>query len=78
MARKTIYCVQPYRREGKKLVGGDLRQFKTEADARRVGEGTANRAAGVIVYEIEGDAEFDDWGEPRMLAVYGDVPEASF
>ena len=78
MARTTIYCVQPFVQKGKKLVQGDLRQFKTEADARRVGENMAGRAVGVIVYEIEGDPEFEDWGEPKMLATHGEVPDVSF
>ena len=78
MARQMIYCVQPFVQKGRKLVGSDLRQFKTEADARRVGESMAGRSAGVLVYEIEGDAEFEDWGEPKELARHGEVPDVAF
>lgn len=78
MARVTLYCVQPFHQKGKKLVGGDLRQYKKPEDALRVGESAASRSAGVLVYEIEGDAEFDDWGEPKVLAKHGEVPEVNF
>lgn len=76
MARQTHFCVQPFDYKGKRLTNGQMRTFTKEADALRVGENAAPRHAGLLVYRIEGDAEFDDWGEPKVLASYGEVPEA--
>ena len=30
---------------------------------------------GVVVLQVEGDPEFDDWSEPKVLATHGEVPE---
>ena len=77
-AEVTVYCVQPFWRNGKgALAQGRLRQFKDRDAALR----EAHRAAGVdsnvgvIAFEITGAPEFDSWGEPILLVQYGDVPE---
>lgn len=74
----TIYCVQPFWRNGKgDLAQGRLRQFRDEAGARAAAtqawESSAN--AGVIAFGITGIPEFDTWGDPWLVASYGDVPE---
>lgn len=75
MTRQTHYVVQPIDRRGKRLIQAPSRQFTTEAEARRVGERQGGKHVGLVVYSIEGDAEFDDWGEPKVLVAYGEVPE---
>lgn len=76
--KTTIYCVQSFWRDGRKLAQGELRQFKKEPDAMRVGESLARRNAGSIVYSVTGNAEFDDWSEPRLLARHGETPAIEF
>ena len=71
----TVYCVQSFWRDRRKLAAGRLRQFKNEADARMAGESASRRDAGVIVFAITGNPEADYWDEPRLLASYGDVPD---
>ncbi|MDO8912330.1 MAG: hypothetical protein Q8N10_03470 [Phenylobacterium sp.] len=78
MASVTIYCVQPYWTDGRKLAHGSLRQFKRRSDAIRAGETAARRNAGAIVYVVEGDPEFESWSRPRLLAAHGQVPEVAF
>lgn len=75
MARQNFYNVQAFERIKGKLRQGRLRQFKTENEAKRSGESLSGKVAGVLVYAIEGDAEFDDWGEPRLIAQHGETPQ---
>lgn len=70
----TIYCVQAYWRDGRKLAQGVYREFDKEADARRAGEKAYANHAGVIVYAKEGEPEFDVWREPRLVAAFGETP----
>jgi hypothetical protein len=74
---QTIYCVQTYRRQGRQLEAGQLRQFADEATARTVGITLAGRAAGVVVYAISGEPETDFWDEPRLLSRHGDAPASA-
>ena len=78
MARQTIYCVQPYWSDGRKLSQGLLRQFAHEAQALRAGQSAARQVGGAIVYCVAGDPEFEDWDRPRSIAVFGAVPELVF
>lgn len=79
MARVTIFCVQPFWRDGtSKLAHGELRQFLREREARRAGEAAARRVGGAVVYAVDGDPDFESWGRPRLLARHGEVPELAF
>lgn len=78
MAKATIFCVQPFWNDGRKLAHGCLRQFTEEGRALRAGAVAAGRNSGVIVYAVDGDPDFEEWGRPRLLAVHGDVPPVSF
>lgn len=78
MARVTVFCVQPFWLDRRKLVHGQRRQFKKAEEALRAGEAAARRNAGAIVYSVEGDPEYDDWAEPKVLASLGQVPEVVF
>jgi hypothetical protein len=77
MPRVTGFNVQAFERvKGKRtLQQGRLREFKTETEALRAGEMLAPRVAGVIVFRIEADHEFEDYSEPVTLATHGEVPE---
>ena len=74
---QSIYCVQTYWRQGRRMEPGQLRQFAGEADARQVGKSLAVRMPGVLVYAITGEPEADFWDEPRLIARYGDAPSAA-
>ena len=75
MARVTFFTVQTVERRGKRLVTGPPRQFKTAAEALRTGERQSASSLGVVVLQVEGDPEFEDWSEPKVLATHGEVPE---
>lgn len=77
MARKTIYCVQPFWRNGKRHEPGPARQFSGEDKARAEGERLAGSAPGVVVLKVEGWPEADCWDDPVILATHGDVPAAA-
>ena len=77
MARVTFFTVQSVDRRGKRLVTGQPRQFKTAEEALRVGRRQAAISLGVVVLQVEGDPEFDDWSEPVVLETHGEVPEAA-
>lgn len=76
MSLVTIYCVQPFRKVGRKLTLTEPRQFKKPDEALRAGEAAGRRWAGVLVYSVEGSPESDDWGEPKILATHGQTPPA--
>jgi hypothetical protein len=57
------------------LAPGDLRQFKSETLARNAGAVASHHAAGVIVYQMQGEPEFDVWSDPKVIARYGMTPE---
>lgn len=71
---QTIFCVQTYWRQGRRMEAGQLRQFAQEADARSVGKSLSGRMPGVLVYAITGEPEADFWDDPRVIARYGDAP----
>jgi len=75
VARVTFFTVQTVERRGKRLVTGQPRQFKTAAEALRNGERQSASSLRVVVLQIEGDPEFEDWGERKLLATHGEVPE---
>ena len=74
MAKLTTYWVQPFRRSGPaRLARGDLRQYETEARARRAGEAAARRLGGAVVFAVRGDPELDAWDRPRHIASLGET-----
>lgn len=74
MPKTTIYCVQPFWKDGRKLARGPLKQFKKEEEARAAGEVAAKRNAGVLVFSVAGSPEADVWDEPIVILKRGDVP----
>lgn len=74
---KTIYCAQPFWRRERGLEPGLVHQFMTEERARTGGEILAGSAAGVAVFSLTGEPDVDYWGEPVMIATFGDTPDAA-
>ncbi|WP_322997466.1 hypothetical protein [Castellaniella sp.] len=76
MAGQTMFIVTAFS-AGKrgKLVGQPPVQARDEGHARRTAERLSARYVGVIATACEVDAEAESWGEPVVLASYGDVPE---
>lgn len=70
----TRYCVQPYARQGKRLVAGEPQQFRDKGEALGAGQRMLRRVAGVAVFEVSGWPVYDLWREPRLLATHGQVP----
>jgi hypothetical protein len=68
----THYIVQPFRKQGRRLVLDTARSTRTAEAAIATANRIAEKFVGVIAYEI--DVEEDDVGEPRMLASHGEVP----
>ena len=75
MARQTRFYVQTFERKGARLIQSSMREFKTPTEAMRNGDVMSDKRSGVLVYSIEVDADADDWGDPVMMANYGELPE---
>ena len=43
--------------------------------AVNAGAVASHHAAGVIVYQMQGEPEFDVWSDPKVIARYGMTPE---
>ena len=69
----TIYCVQPYWWDGRKLARSEVRQFKTQTEAERDAERAYERHAGVSIYAVSGWPEHEAWDEPRLVNAIGHV-----
>ncbi|RZJ46498.1 MAG: hypothetical protein EON87_04425 [Brevundimonas sp.] len=74
MARKTIYCAQPFWLRAGRLAGGEVHQFLNEERAREGAEVLMTGADGVAVFSVEGHPDEDLWEGPRMIVSYGAVP----
>lgn len=75
MAMKTRYYVQTFGEKGKRLIQTSMRDFKTPEEAIRAGDVASTKHGGVLVFELESDDVANLWGDPRMLASHGKVPE---
>ena len=78
MARTTLYCSDTYLAGARgKLTLAEHREFKTADEAVRRAERDAVKGAavGALAYSIEADHEFEDYGEPKVLARFGRTPE---
>jgi hypothetical protein len=74
MADVTVFCVQTYCRASGRLELGALRQFTSAVQAEDAASALRPLVAGVVIYEVTGDPEFDNWGEPELFAAFGEVP----
>lgn len=69
----TIYCVQPYWWDGRRLARSEVRQFRTLEEAARDAEKAYERHAGVSVYAVSGWPEQEAWDDPRVVSTTGYV-----
>ncbi len=75
MAEKTLYIVQQFEEQGRKLIAGRQMEFKSAAEATGRAERDAGRAAGVVAVEQKVDTETGEvLDEPVVLAHFGEVP----
>jgi hypothetical protein len=74
MFRKvTIYCVEPYWWDGRRLARSDVQRFRTREEAEREARRAYAHHAGVSVYSISGWPDSDAWESPRVLNTIGYV-----
>lgn len=75
MAEKTLYIVQQFEKQGRRLVQGRQMDFKTADEAIKRTERDAARSVGVIAVQQTVDTETGEvLGEPIVLAQHGEVP----
>lgn len=74
MARKTIYCAQPFWRRRGRLEAGTVHEFHTEDRAMTGGSILAGSAHGAAVFSLTGEPDIDLWDEPMLIATFGDAP----
>lgn len=75
MAEKTLYIVQQFEKQGRRLVQGRQMDFKTADEAIKRAERDASRSAGVIAVQQTVDPETGEvLEEPVILAQHGEVP----
>lgn len=61
--------------DGHLVPAEEPRQFTSEASAKSAAETLSRRHAGVIAWSRTADPEIGEYGEPTVVAQYGDVPE---
>ena len=74
MAVSTKHIVQPYRKEGKRLVPDQPREFGSAESARSAAQLTATKKAGVVAYSVTGELEEGIIDETVILFRSGRVP----
>ena len=75
MPEKTLYIVQQFEKQGRKLVQGRQMEFKSADEARSRAERDAARVAGVIAVAQKVDTETGEvLEEPEVLAHHGEIP----
>lgn len=75
MARKTIYCAQPFWRRASRWAAGEVRQFLNEERAMAGAKIMLSGADGVAVFSLEGHPDEDLWDDPKMIAILGEAPD---
>lgn len=71
---ETLHFVQTFKKKGRALVGSPLEKCKTSDQARMRGLRASDHAAGVVVFSVTGEAEFNEFDPPVVIARYGEVP----
>lgn len=78
---KTTYIVQPFIRQGSgktsKLITDTVIQCSTAEEAIRRADRFSEIRAGVIAVSQEYDEDTGDYGELKVLAKYGEIPEGA-
>jgi len=68
------FCVQTFWRDAGRIQPRDLKHYPTAAKACRAAEAVGHGIAGAVAYEVSARPEYGIWGDPRLLAVCGEVP----
>lgn len=76
MSYQRVWCVQTYRRQGRRLEPTSRHTFGRQGDALARGFFEARRAVATLVYEVEIDVAVNQVGRVIELARYGSVQEA--
>jgi hypothetical protein len=75
MAKTTAYMVQAFERQGKtRLKALTAMRASNEQHADRMAERLARNGGAVAVCQ-SGDPETGEYGEARIIGVYGDLPD---
>ena len=75
MPAKTLFIVQQFERQGKRLVAGRQMDFKTAQEAISRAERDAARVSGVVAIQQTIDTDTGEvLEEPILLARHGDLP----
>lgn len=70
----TMYLVQAFKLNGKKLTADPVQQVKTQEKAIATAERLAPTRAGVIAFSQEVDVETDTYDEPQVFLRLGNLP----
>lgn len=70
----TMYLVQAFKLNGKKLTADPVQQVKTQEKAIATAERLAPTRAGVIAFSQEVDVETDTYYEPQVFLRLGTLP----
>lgn len=70
----TMYLVQAFKLNGKKLTADPVQQVKTQEKAIATAERLAPTRAGVIAFSQEVDVETDTYDEPQVFLRLGTLP----
>lgn len=75
MGRKTVAVVVPVVKTRKGgLAAGEPVTCQSADHARRQAVRTASRCAGAVAFTRSGDPELDEYDDPVLLEVHGQVP----
>jgi hypothetical protein len=75
MTLRTTYLVQTFEIHRKRLVPTIRTVAKTEVQAERMAESTAQRKSGAAAIEVSADDETGEVDRIRILATFGEVPD---
>lgn len=76
MFKVTRFCVQPFVKEGGRVVPSEPSAHFTRDEALRLATTMRRRVSGVAVYEVTGWPVYDLWGAPKLISRAGEVLEA--
>jgi hypothetical protein len=77
LALSEKIIIVPYRKTRAGLTPGEIRQATNAASAQRIASSMSGRFIGVGAYAVMVDTETGDMTSPRVLASFGEVPDAS-
>ena len=75
MAAQTVFVVQAFETHRKRIVPTTKEQAKSEMQALRLAERTAERKGGAVALQITVDTDTGEVERTRLVARYGAVPE---